>query len=161
MRKSVAEKIRKEVMIVGEVIEAGAVCSQGKGRKGEEPGGGRVKFRRETQGGASALVSSEHALRPHPRHPHPNWWFSERLGGSLGNPKSLSPLPHHPPLPDFIQVDYKANEWLMKNMDPLNDNVATLLHQSTDRLTAEIWKDGEDTLPPALSLELRASLHCF
>uniref|UniRef100_A0A8C2SJ38 Myosin motor domain-containing protein n=1 Tax=Capra hircus TaxID=9925 RepID=A0A8C2SJ38_CAPHI len=53
------------------------------------------------------------------------------------------------------KVDYKANEWLMKNMDPLNDNVATLLHQSTDRLTAEIWKDGEDTLPPALSLELR------
>uniref|UniRef100_A0AC11BTV6 Myosin heavy chain 14 n=1 Tax=Ovis aries TaxID=9940 RepID=A0AC11BTV6_SHEEP len=39
------------------------------------------------------------------------------------------------------KVDYKANEWLMKNMDPLNDNVATLLHQSTDRLTAEIWKD--------------------
>ncbi|KAI4571209.1 hypothetical protein MJG53_013315 [Ovis ammon polii x Ovis aries] len=41
------------------------------------------------------------------------------------------------------KVDYKANEWLMKNMDPLNDNVATLLHQSTDRLTAEIWKDVE------------------
>ncbi|XP_019597117.2 myosin-14 isoform X3 [Rhinolophus sinicus] len=39
------------------------------------------------------------------------------------------------------KVDYKANEWLMKNMDPLNDNVAALLHQSTDRLTAEIWKD--------------------
>ncbi|XP_028714686.1 myosin-14 isoform X4 [Peromyscus leucopus] len=41
------------------------------------------------------------------------------------------------------KVDYKANEWLMKNMDPLNDNVAALLHQSTDRLTAEIWKDVE------------------
>lgn len=67
----------------------------------------------------------------------------------MGNPKSLSPFPHHPPLPDLIQVDYKANEWLMKNMDPLNDNVAALLHQSTDRLTAEIWKDGEDPLPPA------------
>nr|XP_020742587.1 myosin-14 [Odocoileus virginianus texanus] len=39
------------------------------------------------------------------------------------------------------KVDYKANEWLMKNMDPLNDSVAALLHQSTDRLTAEIWKD--------------------
>lgn len=58
---------------------------------------------------------------------------------------------------DFIQVDYKANEWLMKNMDPLNDNVAALLHQSTDRLTAEIWKDGEDQLPLALFLELWAS----
>uniref|UniRef100_A0A7N4NKW3 Myosin heavy chain 14 n=1 Tax=Sarcophilus harrisii TaxID=9305 RepID=A0A7N4NKW3_SARHA len=42
------------------------------------------------------------------------------------------------------KVDYKANEWLMKNMDPLNDSVAALLHQSTDKLTAEIWKDGED-----------------
>lgn len=55
-------------------------------------------------------------------------------------------------MPDFIQVDYKANEWLMKNMDPLNDSVATLLHQSTDRLTAEIWKDGEDQRPLAPSL---------
>uniref|UniRef100_A0A7N4V0D6 Myosin heavy chain 14 n=1 Tax=Sarcophilus harrisii TaxID=9305 RepID=A0A7N4V0D6_SARHA len=33
------------------------------------------------------------------------------------------------------KVDYKANEWLMKNMDPLNDSVAALLHQSTDKLT--------------------------
>ncbi|KAB0390631.1 hypothetical protein E2I00_004596, partial [Balaenoptera physalus] len=40
------------------------------------------------------------------------------------------------------KVDYKASEWLMKNMDPLNDSVAALLHQSADRLTAEIWKDG-------------------
>lgn len=30
----------------------------------------------------------------------------------------------------------------MKNMDPLNDNVATLLHQSADRFVAELWKDG-------------------
>ncbi|XP_029706052.1 myosin-10-like isoform X2 [Takifugu rubripes] len=39
------------------------------------------------------------------------------------------------------KVDYKADEWLMKNMDPLNDNVATLLHQSADRFVAELWKD--------------------
>ncbi|XP_069056699.1 myosin-10-like isoform X4 [Pleurodeles waltl] len=39
------------------------------------------------------------------------------------------------------KVDYKADAWLMKNMDPLNDNVATLLHQSTDKFTAELWKD--------------------
>uniref|UniRef100_A0A2K5RPM6 Myosin-9 n=1 Tax=Cebus imitator TaxID=2715852 RepID=A0A2K5RPM6_CEBIM len=31
------------------------------------------------------------------------------------------------------KVDYKADEWLMKNMDPLNDNIATLLHQSSDK----------------------------
>lgn len=36
----------------------------------------------------------------------------------------------------------------MKNMDPLNDSVAALLHQSTDRLTAEIWKDGKVPFPP-------------
>ncbi|XP_029545160.1 myosin-10 isoform X8 [Salmo trutta] len=39
------------------------------------------------------------------------------------------------------KVDYKADEWLMKNMDPLNDNVATLLNQSTDKFVAELWKD--------------------
>ncbi|XP_065134483.1 myosin-9 isoform X1 [Paramisgurnus dabryanus] len=39
------------------------------------------------------------------------------------------------------KVDYKADEWLMKNMDPLNDNVATLLNQSTDRFISELWKD--------------------
>ncbi len=42
-----------------------------------------------------------------------------------------------------LQVDYKADEWLMKNMDPLNDNVATLLHQSTEKFVAELWKDGK------------------
>uniref|UniRef100_A0A4W3JUZ9 Myosin heavy chain 10 n=1 Tax=Callorhinchus milii TaxID=7868 RepID=A0A4W3JUZ9_CALMI len=41
------------------------------------------------------------------------------------------------------KVDYKADEWLLKNMDPLNDNVATLLHQSSDKFVAELWKDGE------------------
>ncbi|XP_016328826.1 myosin-9-like [Sinocyclocheilus anshuiensis] len=39
------------------------------------------------------------------------------------------------------KVDYKANEWLMKNMDPLNDNVATLLNQSSDKFVSELWKD--------------------
>ena len=51
----------------------------------------------------------------------------------------------------MLQVDYKADEWLMKNMDPLNDNVATLLHQSTDKFVAELWKDGK--LLHALSLK--------
>ncbi|XP_077308716.1 myosin-9 [Lithobates pipiens] len=39
------------------------------------------------------------------------------------------------------KVDYKADEWLMKNMDPLNDNVATLLNQSSDRFVSDLWKD--------------------
>lgn len=72
---------------------------------------------------------------------------SELLGGSWGTQESPKPARSPRSLPDSTQVDYKANEWLMKNMDPLNDNVAALLHQSTDRLTAEIWKDGEDPLP--------------
>uniref|UniRef100_A0A671YF98 Myosin-9 n=1 Tax=Sparus aurata TaxID=8175 RepID=A0A671YF98_SPAAU len=41
------------------------------------------------------------------------------------------------------KVDYKADEWLMKNMDPLNDNVATLLNLSTDKFVSELWKDGK------------------
>lgn len=52
------------------------------------------------------------------------------------------------------QVDYKADEWLMKNMDPLNDNVATLLHQSSDRFVAELWKDGENELVFVFKLSL-------
>uniref|UniRef100_A0AAQ4PJB7 Myosin, heavy chain 10, non-muscle n=1 Tax=Gasterosteus aculeatus aculeatus TaxID=481459 RepID=A0AAQ4PJB7_GASAC len=47
------------------------------------------------------------------------------------------------------KVDYKADEWLMKNMDPLNDNVATLLHQSTDKFIAELWKDEIQTIQRA------------
>ncbi|XP_068605696.1 myosin-9-like [Brachionichthys hirsutus] len=39
------------------------------------------------------------------------------------------------------KVDYKADEWLMKNMDPLNDNVATLLNTSTDKFVCELWRD--------------------
>lgn len=88
----------------------------------------RVQFKIWTQGGTNALSST---VNP-------------------GAGKSREPVNlqvHHPPISDSAQVDYKANEWLMKNMDPLNDNVAALLHQSTDRLTAEIWKDGEDWLP--------------
>ncbi|XP_022530909.1 myosin-9a [Astyanax mexicanus] len=39
------------------------------------------------------------------------------------------------------KVDYKADEWLMKNMDPLNDNVTTLLNQSSDKFVSDLWKD--------------------
>lgn len=56
-----------------------------------------------------------------------------------------------PAWPAARQVDYKADEWLMKNMDPLNDNVATLLHQSSDRFVAELWKDGKDAPPSAVT----------
>ena len=40
-------------------------------------------------------------------------------------------------------MDYKADEWLMKNMDPLNDNVATLLNQSSDKIVSDLWRDSK------------------
>lgn len=58
----------------------------------------------------------------------------------------------------LFQVDYKADEWLMKNMDPLNDNIATLLHQSSDKFVSELWKDGTPfALQPCLTLGLSSS----
>uniref|UniRef100_A0A672GY52 Myosin, heavy chain 14, non-muscle n=1 Tax=Salarias fasciatus TaxID=181472 RepID=A0A672GY52_SALFA len=45
------------------------------------------------------------------------------------------------------KVDYKADDWLVKNMDPLNDNVASLLHQSSDSFVSELWKEGDSSGP--------------
>ncbi|WKX96530.1 hypothetical protein Q1695_012733 [Nippostrongylus brasiliensis] len=42
------------------------------------------------------------------------------------------------------RVDYQANGWRVKNMDPLNENVVELLQQSKDPLVSEIWKDVSD-----------------
>ncbi|XP_053897149.1 myosin-11 isoform X2 [Malaclemys terrapin pileata] len=39
------------------------------------------------------------------------------------------------------RVDYSASAWLTKNMDPLNDNVTSLLNQSSDKFVADLWKD--------------------
>lgn len=41
------------------------------------------------------------------------------------------------------QVDYSAQQWLMKNMDPLNENVVSLLQTSSDAFVTAIWKDAE------------------
>ncbi|CAD6193083.1 unnamed protein product [Caenorhabditis auriculariae] len=41
------------------------------------------------------------------------------------------------------RVDYSADQWLMKNMDPLNDNVVSLMQNSTDPFVVGIWKDAE------------------
>lgn len=40
------------------------------------------------------------------------------------------------------RVDYCASEWRIKNMDPLNENVVSLLQNSSDALTADMWKHG-------------------
>lgn len=41
------------------------------------------------------------------------------------------------------RVDYVAENWLLKNMDPLNENVVALLQSSTDPFVVNIWKDGK------------------
>jgi myosin protein heavy chain len=38
-------------------------------------------------------------------------------------------------------VDYSAAKWLVKNMDPLNDNLTDLLHKSTETFVEALWKD--------------------
>uniref|UniRef100_A0A3B4D8C4 Myosin-9 n=1 Tax=Pygocentrus nattereri TaxID=42514 RepID=A0A3B4D8C4_PYGNA len=56
------------------------------------------------------------------------------------------------------KVDYKAVEWLMKNMDPLNDNVTTLLNQSSDKFVCELWKDGKMFLDRIVGLDKVAGM---
>ncbi|GAB1604732.1 myosin heavy chain, non-muscle-like isoform X4 [Argonauta hians] len=41
------------------------------------------------------------------------------------------------------KVDYSAEQWLMKNMDPLNENIVALLQASSDPFIQLIWKDAE------------------
>lgn len=41
------------------------------------------------------------------------------------------------------KVDYSASKWLMKNMDPLNENLVLLLQASQDPFVVQIWKDAE------------------
>jgi myosin protein heavy chain len=41
------------------------------------------------------------------------------------------------------KVDYSATKWLMKNMDPLNENIVSLLQNSQDPFVVQIWKDAE------------------
>lgn len=47
-------------------------------------------------------------------------------------------------------VPYNSDKWLIKNMDPLNENVVGLLQASNDTFMQGIWKDGEN-LPIALA----------
>ncbi len=40
------------------------------------------------------------------------------------------------------RVDYICDQWLLKNMDPLNENVVSLLQESSSEFMRSIWKDG-------------------
>ncbi|KAL9957068.1 hypothetical protein ACROYT_G038658 [Oculina patagonica] len=42
------------------------------------------------------------------------------------------------------KVDYNTSQWLMKNMDPLNDNIIALLQNSSDTFVSLLWKDSEN-----------------
>ncbi|CAL8290473.1 unnamed protein product [Merluccius merluccius] len=75
--------------------------------------------------------------------------FVDKLSGEQGtHPKFFKPRQPRQEA-DFAiihyagKVDYKANDWLVKNMDPLNDNVASLLHQSSDHFISELWREVE------------------
>merc|ERR1719220_3143278 len=41
------------------------------------------------------------------------------------------------------QVNYSAAQWLMKNIDPLNENIVQYLQASQDPFVCHIWKDAE------------------
>uniref|UniRef100_A0A3P8ZH23 Myosin, heavy chain 11a, smooth muscle n=1 Tax=Esox lucius TaxID=8010 RepID=A0A3P8ZH23_ESOLU len=41
------------------------------------------------------------------------------------------------------KVDYNADNWLTKNMDPLNDNVTALLNNSANPFIQDLWKDAD------------------
>jgi myosin protein heavy chain len=41
------------------------------------------------------------------------------------------------------KVDYNCDQWLMKNMDPLNENIVSLLQESSLDFMKSIWKDAE------------------
>ncbi|XP_076001888.1 myosin-11a isoform X2 [Genypterus blacodes] len=41
------------------------------------------------------------------------------------------------------RVDYNAAAWLTKNMDPLNDNVTSLLNNSSSLFVQDLWKDAD------------------
>ena len=45
------------------------------------------------------------------------------------------------------QVNYSATKWLMKNMDPLNENIVQYLQASQDPFVCHIWKDGKCHIP--------------
>ena len=43
----------------------------------------------------------------------------------------------------FVKVNYSATKWLMKNMDPSNENIVQYLQASQDPFVCHIWKDGK------------------
>ncbi|XP_048846308.1 myosin-11-like isoform X2 [Brienomyrus brachyistius] len=73
--------------------------------------------------------------------------FVEKLMNTQGNhckfakPKQLKSKTEFSVLHYAGKVDYNAASWLTKNMDPLNDNVAQLLANSSSKFVQDLWKD--------------------
>ncbi|XP_072416259.1 myosin-11 isoform X1 [Chiloscyllium punctatum] len=73
--------------------------------------------------------------------------FVEKVVQELGNHTKFAKPKQLKDKGDFCivhyagKVPYNAGNWLTKNMDPLNDNVASLLNQSSDKYVAELWRD--------------------
>uniref|UniRef100_A0A8C3QNS3 Myosin heavy chain 11 n=1 Tax=Cyanoderma ruficeps TaxID=181631 RepID=A0A8C3QNS3_9PASS len=73
--------------------------------------------------------------------------FVEKLISEQGNhpkfqkPKQLKDKTEFCIMHYAGKVTYNATAWLTKNMDPLNDNVTSLLNQSSDKFVADLWKD--------------------
>ncbi|KAJ3614822.1 hypothetical protein NHX12_018392, partial [Muraenolepis orangiensis] len=75
--------------------------------------------------------------------------FVEKLMNTQGNhikfskPKQLKDKTEFSVLHYAGKVDYNATAWLTKNMDPLNDNVTTLLNNSSSTFIQDLWKDAD------------------
>ncbi len=50
-----------------------------------------------------------------------------------------------------------CESWLMKNMDPLNDNVVSLLANSSDTFVSSLWKDTANIVSMGVGAESAGS----
>ncbi|CAM4621116.1 unnamed protein product [Leuciscus chuanchicus] len=75
--------------------------------------------------------------------------FVEKLCNTHSNhtkfakPKQLKDKTEFSVLHYAGRVDYNATSWLTKNMDPLNDNVTSLLNNSSNPFVQDLWKDAD------------------
>ncbi|KAM3865194.1 myosin-11a isoform 2-T2 [Diretmus argenteus] len=75
--------------------------------------------------------------------------FVEKLMNTQGNHMKFSKPKQLKSKTEFSvhhyagKVDYNATSWLTKNMDPLNDNVTSLLNASSNQFVQDLWKDAD------------------
>merc|ERR1719295_621593 len=75
--------------------------------------------------------------------------FVEKLYKEQGNHQKFEKPKLLKGQADFIithyagKVEYKADAWLTKNQDPLNENVCNLFMESPDAFVSSLWKDAK------------------